>query len=107
MYGCCIKDRHANLKKARHQHSSITASDCQALQTTQPEEIKLFTTEELVSMDPGINQPGGHNQKDELMEGCNLALYGRGDHLTEEVLTLRDKQKMTFRQLLLAVSVPL
>lgn len=69
------------------------------MQTTQPEEIKLFTTEELVSMDPGINQPGGHNQKDELMEGCNLALYGRGDHLAQEVLTWRDKQKMIFRQL--------
>ncbi len=85
---------------------SMTVTSCKemrsrlsskAMQTTQPEEIKLFTTKELVSMDPGINLPGGHNQKDELIEGCNLALYGRGDHLSEEVLTLRDKQKMTFR----------
>ena len=52
-------------------------------------------------MDPGINQPGGWNQKDELMEGCNLALYGRGDHSKEEVLTLSDRQKMAFRQALM------
>ncbi len=48
-------------------------------------------------MDPGINRPGGHNQKDELMEGSNLALYGRSDHSKEEVLTARDKQKMILR----------
>lgn len=71
----------------------------------QSDEIKEFSTEELVRMDPGINQPGGHNQRDELMEGSNLALYGRGDHLTEEVLTFGDKQSMTLRQALHFLSV--
>ncbi len=59
----------------------------------------VFTTEELVSMDPGINRPGGHNQRDELLEGQNLALYGRADHSQQQPLTLLDKQKMGVRQI--------
>jgi len=59
--------------------------------------VQLFTTEELIAMDPGINRPGGHTQEDELLAGQNLPLYGRSDHSQQAPLTLLDKQKMAVR----------
>ena len=60
-----------------------------------PDEIVLFTTEELKAMDPGMREKVDYSEQSS--SGPQLALYGRADHTPAQVLTLLDKQRMVVR----------
>ena len=61
-----------------------------------PDEIVLFTTEELKAMDPGM-RTGVIDYSADDSSGPQLALYGRADHSPQQTLTLLDKQRMILR----------
>ena len=60
-----------------------------------PDDVVLFTTEELKAMDPGMRQ--GIDYSEESETGPKLALYGRADHTPKPPLTVLEKQRMVIR----------